>query len=106
MGQGPHRNGSVVGGHAAKFTARYQHSACAQVRSTEGSEHTRGSSANNDEVDHLRLFPRPQLSSEHRRKVTVATLGKFVRGSPEAVDGGHPIEHGLAGGWPEAWILL
>jgi hypothetical protein len=50
LGQGPHRNWSVVGCHAAKFTARYQRGARAQVRRAEGGEHTRRSSADNDHV--------------------------------------------------------
>ena len=58
MGQGPHRNWSVVGCHTAKLSTSYQHGARAQVRSAEGGEYTRGSGANNDDVDHVWLSRR------------------------------------------------
>ena len=57
MGQGPHRDGSVVGCHAAKFAASYEDGAGAQVRGAEGGKHTRRSGANNDDVKH-RWLPR------------------------------------------------
>jgi hypothetical protein len=50
MGQGPHRNWSIVGRHAAKFSACYEHGARTEVRSTDGGVCTRRSSADNDHV--------------------------------------------------------
>ena len=58
VGQGPHRNWSVVGRHAAKLGTSDQHGARAQVRSAQGGEYTRRSGANNDDVDHLWLSRR------------------------------------------------
>jgi hypothetical protein len=50
MGQGPHRNWSIVGRHAAKFSACYEHGARTEVRSTDGGVCTRRSSADNDHI--------------------------------------------------------
>jgi hypothetical protein len=57
MGKRPHRNRSVVGCHAAEFGAGYERGARTQLRSTEGGEHTRRASANNDDVWHPRFPP-------------------------------------------------
>ena len=75
MGQGPHRNWSVVGCHAAKLSTSYQHGTRAQVRSAEGGYYTRGSGANNDDVDHVWL-------SRHERD-----LFRF--------NGHHPMSRGI-----------
>src|SRR5215831_14631298 len=53
MRQRPHRNWSVVGRHAAKFRARHQHGARAQIRAAESREHAGRSGANDDDVSHL-----------------------------------------------------
>ncbi len=55
MGQGPHRNWSVVGCHTAKLGTSHQRGTRAQVRSAQGGQYTRGSGANNDDVDHVWL---------------------------------------------------
>src|SRR5215469_2000439 len=53
MRQRPYRNWPVVGRHAPKFRARYQHGACAQIRAAESREHAGRSGANDDDVSHL-----------------------------------------------------
>jgi len=63
LGQSPHRNWAVVGSHAAKCAASCQHGARTQVGSTQGGEHTRRSTADNDDVCHVRLVLR---SVNHR----------------------------------------
>ena len=58
MGQGPHRNWTVISCHAAKFGASHQHGVRAQIRRAEGGEYTRRSSTKNEGVYHLWLSQR------------------------------------------------
>src|SRR3954449_5900596 len=53
MSQGPHRNGSIVGSHAAKFSASDQGRACPQICGTEGGENTGWPGADHEDVRHL-----------------------------------------------------
>jgi hypothetical protein len=60
MGQGAHRNGSVVGCHAAKICASDERRARAEVRSPQRRKHSCGSGADDDDVRH------PSLSSDRK----------------------------------------
>ena len=53
VGQGPHRNGSVVGRHPAEFPACHNRRSRAQVSGSESGQQARRSSANDDKVSHF-----------------------------------------------------
>jgi hypothetical protein len=56
VGQGPHRNWSVVGRHTAELGAGQERCPRAQVRRTESGKYPRRASANNEDVYHLWFF--------------------------------------------------